>query len=145
MGINRATEYSIRALIYMAMNSNVEVITKEELCKTQDVTPGFLTKIMQPLIKSGIVKSFRGAKGGFQLAVSPRNITLYEIITGIDDVLFLNDCLVHDGACERDQRCFMHTIWDEAMGGVKDTLQKYTLAEVARQQVKLLSLIANGN
>jgi len=145
MGINRATEYSIRALVYMAMNSNIEVITKSELCKTQGVTPGFLTKIMQPLIKTGVVKSFRGAKGGFQLAKDPKEITLYEILKCIDNITIFNDCLTEDGACNRDQTCFMHKIWEEAMENAKDVLKKYTLSEVARQQVMMLSMIANGS
>ena len=141
MGINRATESSIRVLIYMAMNTNVDVVTKEEMCKTQEVTPGFLTKIMQPLIKAGIVRSFRGVKGGFQLAKNPREITIYEIINEIDNVMFLNNCLLPDDTCNREDFCFMHDIWGEAMEGVRDTLKKYTLAEVARQQVMKLSML----
>ncbi|MFC1855144.1 RrF2 family transcriptional regulator [Thermodesulfobacteriota bacterium] len=142
MGITRATEYSIRALVYMAMNNNVEVITKGELCKTQGVTPGFLTKIMQPLIKSGLVKSFRGAKGGFQLARSPKEITLFDIVSVIDDVLCFNVCLSEDDSCERETYCATHNIWEEALDNVSIILKKYTLAEIARQQVLNLSMLA---
>ena len=143
MGINRSTEYSIRALIYMAMNYSSEIITKDEICKTQGVTPGFLTKIMQPLLKAGLVKSFRGAKGGFQLARDPKEVTLYEVVQLIDNVMMLNACLVGEESCTRDNVCFMHTIWEEAKESVRDIFKKYTLHEIARQQVMIYSMKAN--
>ncbi len=139
MSINKATEYSIRALIYMAMNANTQIISKEEICKTQGVTHGFLTKIMQPLIKAGIVKSFRGAKGGFQLAKNPKEITLYEVIKAIDNLLCLNECLLAQGSCKRRELCFMHFIWVEAKDSIQDVFKKYTLYDIARKQINLFS------
>ncbi len=144
MGINRATDYSIRALVYMAINSSVEIISKAEICRTQGITPGFLTKIMQPLIKAGIVNSFRGVKGGFQLARNPNEVSIYEVISIIDDLFLVNVCLADNAedVCGREKSCYMHTVWQEARESFQNVLKKYTLADVARQQVILLSMMA---
>ena len=62
--INNRTEYAIRALLYLAKQPRGEIVLKKDICQTQDITPAFLTKILQPLIKLGIVGSQRGVGGG---------------------------------------------------------------------------------
>ena len=69
--ITRATEYAIRAILYMSRRPAGEIVYKKDICKAQEITPAFLTKILQPLIKDGIVGSQRGVGGGFYLAKEP--------------------------------------------------------------------------
>ncbi|MCA1796222.1 MAG: Rrf2 family transcriptional regulator, partial [Geobacteraceae bacterium] len=67
MVITRATEYAVRAVLYMAKSPPGEIILKKDICATQGVTPAFLTKIFQPLVKAGLIGSQRGVGGGFYL------------------------------------------------------------------------------
>jgi len=78
--ITRATEYAIRAVLYMACQPQGEIVLKKDICRVQEITPAFLTKILQPLIKAGIVGSQRGVGGGFFLAKTPADITLFDIV-----------------------------------------------------------------
>ena len=71
MIITRATEYAIRAILHMSRQPAGEIIYKKDICKAQEITPAFLTKILQPLIKDGIVGSQRGVGGGFYLIKEP--------------------------------------------------------------------------
>ena len=80
MLITRATEYAIRALLYLAKQPRGEIVFKKDICQTQDITPAFLTKILQPLIKLGIVGSQRGVGGGFYLIKDPASVTLLDVV-----------------------------------------------------------------
>ena len=135
--ITRATEYAIRAVLYLAKQPAKEIVLKKDICKTQDITPAFLTKILQPLIKSGIVGSQRGVGGGFYLVKSPDEVSLLDIVTAQEGPVLLNTCLEKPGTCERDVFCPTHGAWSKVREDFCNTLSSYTFAElVAKEKEK---------
>ena len=134
MIITRATEYAIRAILYMSHQPRGEIIYKRDICKAQEITPAFLTKILQPLIKEGIVGSQRGVGGGFYLARNPAEITLLDIIKAQDGPVFLNQCLVKEGNCNREFFCPVHGAWRKIREDFMSMLESYDFASLAAQQ-----------
>ena len=134
MVITRATEYAIRALLYLAKQPRGEIVYKRDICKTQDITPAFLTKILQPLIKIGIVGSQRGVGGGFFLVRDPAEFTLLDVVRAEEGPLYLNLCLEQPGICEKDVFCPMHGAWKEVREEMLGVLGKYTFARLVGQE-----------
>ena len=139
MVITRATEYAIRTVIYLAQQPKEEIVLKKDICRTQEVTPAFLTKILQPLIKVGIVSSQRGVGGGFLLAKDPAQITLLDILQAEEGPLTLNHCLAEKGLCFRDVHCSAHEVWHEAQDEMVDVLRRYNIAELVQREKEKLS------
>lgn len=138
MIITRATEYAIRAILYMSRKPQGDIIYKKDICDTQDITPAFLTKIFQPLIKDGIIGSQRGVGGGFYLARPPADITLFDIIKSQEGPVHLNQCLIKEGNCEREFFCPVHGTWDEIRREFVAILSRYDFATLAaRPEVRL--------
>lgn len=133
MVITRATEHAIRTVIFLAKQPRGEIVLKKDICRTQDVTPAFLTKILQPLIKAGIVSSQRGVGGGFLLARDPQEITLLDLLEAEEGPLKLNHCLAEESRCERDTDCAAHQVWNEAQLEMARVLEKYSIAELAER------------
>ncbi|WP_303721139.1 Rrf2 family transcriptional regulator [Malonomonas rubra] len=141
MVITRATEYAIRTIIYLAKQPRNEIVLKKDICRTQNVTPAFLTKILQPLIKVGIVSSQRGVGGGFLLAKDPEEINLLDILQAEEGELNLNHCLVDDDVCERDKHCSAHEVWQEAQNEMIKVLCRHSIADLVKiEKVKVESL-----
>ncbi len=137
MLITRATEYAIRAVLYLAKQPPREIVLKKDICKTQDITPAFLTKILQPLIKEGIVGSQRGVGGGFYLVRDPAEISLLDIVQAQEGEVLLNQCMAGPGTCERDVFCPVHGAWNEVRKDLINTLSRHTFdALVAREKEK---------
>lgn len=137
MLITRATEYAIRAILYLAKQPPGEIVLKKDICKSQNITPAFLTKILQPLIKEGIVGSQRGVGGGFFLVKDPADISLFDIVTAQEGPLLLNNCLEKPGVCERDVFCPVHGAWSKVREDFSNTLASYTFSElVAKEKEK---------
>lgn len=134
MIITRATEYAIRAILHMSRQPAGEIVYKKDICKDQDITPAFLTKILQPLIKCGIVGSQRGVGGGFYLAKEPKEITLLDIIKAQEGPVYLNQCLVEEGACEREFFCPVHGAWAQIREEFMAILARYNFADLAKQE-----------
>jgi Rrf2 family protein len=139
--ITRATEYAVRTVLYLAQQPKDDIVLKKDICRTQEVTPAFLTKILQPLIKMGIVSSQRGVGGGFLLARDPSEITMLDILQAEEGLLKLNHCLVDTDFCHRDGYCSAHEVWQEAQQKMAEILQAYTIADLVCREKDKLELI----
>ena len=136
MLITRATEYAIRAVLFLAKQPRGEIVFKKDICRTQNITPAFLTKIFQPLIKAGIVGSQRGVGGGFYLLKSPQEVSLLDVVQAQEGPIYINQCLTREGACERDVFCPVHGAWREIRGELMSTLSRYTFAHLIHEEEK---------
>src|SRR5574341_278662 len=134
MKLARGGEYGIRGVLYLAQQDNGKLNMLSAIAKAQDVPPRFLAKIFQALAKAGIVKSHRGAKGGFSLARPPAEITMKDVIEAIEGPIFLNVCLVGPGECTREKICSMHAVWEEAQEKMMDVLARASFAELAKAE-----------
>ncbi|MBN1958524.1 MAG: Rrf2 family transcriptional regulator [Desulfuromonadales bacterium] len=143
MVITRATEYAVRTVIFLAQQPKNEIVLKKDICRTQEVTPAFLTKILQPLIKVGIVTSQRGVGGGFLLARDPNEITLLDILQAEEGQLKLNHCLVDTDVCHRDAYCSAHEVWHEAQTEMAQVLNRYSIADLVKRQDEKLNFLKN--
>lgn len=139
MVITRATEYAVRTVIFLAQQPRNEIVLKKDICRTQEVTPAFLTKILQPLIKAGIVSSQRGVGGGFLLSRDPSEITLLDILQAEEGQLKLNHCLIDSETCHRDGYCSAHEVWHEAQHEMARVLERYNISDLVRRQNEKLS------
>jgi Rrf2 family transcriptional regulator, iron-sulfur cluster assembly transcription factor len=132
MKLTRGGEYGIRGVLYLAQHEDGKVSMLSAIAKTQDVPPRFLAKIFQALAKAGVVKSHRGAKGGFSLARPAREITVRDVIEAVEGPVLLNVCLAGPGECARDTMCPMHSIWSEAQEKMMSVLAKSNFADLAK-------------
>lgn len=134
MLITRATEYAIRALLYLAKHPPGEIVLKKDICRQQDITPAFLTKILQPLIKAGLVGSQRGVGGGFYLLKDPSDVSLLDILEAEEGPLALNQCLEHDKKCDRQETCGVHGAWKEIRDEMSAVLGRFDFARLVEAE-----------
>jgi Rrf2 family protein len=102
--ITRDTDYSIRALIYIASNKD-RIISITELVKELDTPRPFLRKILQSLSTSGVLKSYRGKNGGFELAGKPEKIRLLDLMEIFQGKFKLSECLFKKELCPNKISC----------------------------------------
>ncbi len=130
--ITRDGEYAVRAIVYLASQPERKISLISEISETQEVPKSYLSKIMQHLVRSGLVKSRRGAKGGFMLAKPADQITLRETIEAMEGPIFLNVCLIKKGECHRDDLCPVHPVWKEAQRALFEILDSKTMANLVK-------------
>jgi Rrf2 family protein len=118
----------------MASQPQGGIILKKDICKAQDITPAFLTKILQPLIKAGIVGSQRGVGGGFFLAKPASAITLFDVVKSQEGPLYLNQCLIEGNRCDREFFCPVHGAWEEIRAEFMQTLSRYDFASLVARK-----------
>ncbi len=111
--LSNTCKYAIRAVIYLAINSEEKrKIGIKEVSKELDIPTPFLGKILQTLAKNKMLLSTKGPNGGFSLARPANEITLLNIIEIIDGLDLFNDCLIGLRSCSAtahdDVQCPIH-------------------------------------
>lgn len=129
MQLTRAADYGVRVMIHLAAAPTGGRSSLTELAAAAEVSPAFLSKVLQRLVRGGLVASRRGKHGGFELLERGRSASLLEILSALDGVPELNACLL-SGTCHRSPWCAAHVVWQEAQTRMRDVLSSSTLQQL---------------
>ncbi len=126
MHITLEADYAVRIVACLA-NSGIRMDAKTISAETE-VTLRFALKILRKLVASGIVKSFKGTQGGYELAKEPNDISLKDVIETVDGQYHLSRCLSSEYMCSRSEtgQCRVRRIFDEISAEVEKKLEAYT-------------------
>ena len=130
-------EYAIRAMVHLSSHAAKEITHISEISIKQDIPESILRKIMGNLVKLGFVYSLRGKGGGVQLARPGNDITLLDVIEGIEGKIFLNQCLIGPDFCDRTPYCPIHLVWREAQDKMLNVLSGKTIEQLATENKKM--------
>lgn len=127
--LNQTTEYALRAVVLLAQLSDNGPIGNKELADKTEVPPSYLAKIMQNLVRVGIVVSKRGVGGGFLLQKRSEEITILDVVNAIEPIKRINGCPL---GLESHSKllCPMHARLDQAMAEVETVLGCSTISEL---------------
>ena len=93
-----------------------------------------VSKVLAKLGRHGLVRSVRGAKGGYKLVQSPQNISVAEIISAIEGPIALTQCMEHAlGCCDIEPLCPSRHGWQVINDTVRHALEGVSLAEISSQ------------
>jgi FeS assembly SUF system regulator len=129
--LNRETDYGVGILTLMAQEP-ADRFNAAALAEARGLPQPIVSKILKHLARSGLLVSYRGAKGGYGLARDPAEISIAEIIAVLEGPIALTDC-IEDGqqACQYGSQCNISGVWGRINDAVQQTLSQITLAEMA--------------
>lgn len=112
MFLNNETDYAIRIVACLAKHN--DRLDAAAISEKTGVTQRFSLKILNRLVKGNIVKSFKGAKGGYTLSKKPEDITLLEIVELMCGPLNFSRCQGEEGICTHPMGfCYFRDTFDE--------------------------------
>jgi len=132
MQIPRRVDYGLRAVIHLAGQEPDKCCSIAQIAKHQGVPRKFLEKIIQDLIRGGLIKSKRGSTGGYTLARSADAISFCDVIEAIEGPIAVNACLDHELGCDQMPRCTMIGVWSEVQRNITEILSRTTIAALQR-------------
>lgn len=138
MQVSRRVDYGLRAVIYLSDQDPEKCCSIAEIARHQGVPRKFLEKIIQDLIRGGLIKSKRGSLGGYALARSADSISFYDVIEAIDGPISVNACLDHEIGCDQLPRCTMFGVWSEVQRSITEVLSRTTIASLRQPACKEL-------
>ena len=133
MQITRASDYAVRVMIHLSGLPPGFRVRQPELSRVTDVSGHFLSKVLQQLVRSRLIRSQRGSGGGFALAVPAATVSLLDVVEAIEGPVRLNQCIAEGPSCDRKAWCPAHRVWAEAQAAIVNVLGAASMASLALQ------------
>ncbi len=128
MNISSRCEYACRAMVELALHQEShETITSVAIAESRHIPEKYLVHILLQLKRAGLVRSVRGAQGGYLLSRIPEQVTLLDIVEAIDGPI-LSPLPVNDQVSAQ-----MKPVWARAAAGIEDVLRSTTVREIMEQ------------
>ena len=133
---SRQCEYALQAVMFLALKADGERTSIRELTKKVQIPYHFLAKILQDLTYKGLLVSRKGPTGGFALAKSAKEITLFDIVAAIDGSGFAQNCVLGFPECSGKNPCAVHEKWGSMREELRLMLVSKNIAQMAKETKK---------
>lgn len=127
----KTAEYALRATVWLAGTPN-QSLSAEQLAGATHVPRRYLHKVLQDLVKAGIVRSQSGPGGGYALDCDPQAVTILDVVNAVGPIERIHSCPL--GLASHTSLCPLHHELDRAYAMVEEAFGRVTLAELLRSQ-----------
>jgi Rrf2 family nitric oxide-sensitive transcriptional repressor len=140
MQLTRYTDYSLRVLIYLAMQQDAaERVTASDIAERFDIARNHLIKVVHRLGQLGYIETTRGKGGGIRLGRNSADIRIGAVVRDMEANLELIDC--NTPPCPLNRGCRLKGILGQAANAFLEVLDRYTLADITENPQQLRQLL----
>ena len=136
MKLSTRTRYGIRAVLELAANYGAGPLQIRLIAQRQDISVKYLEQLMAILKSAQVVRSIRGAKGGYILARAPAQIKLSELFYALEGPVTTVECVADQNYCARVADCATRSVWIQLQQAIQDVLQSITLQDLVDRAKK---------
>ncbi len=132
MCLTLESDYAVR--IIGCLSAERKRIDAKNISEKTGVSLRFALKILRKLVSAGLVKSYKGMQGGYELAKSPAEITLRDVIETVEGSYYLNRCHEEDFVCTRNAKpyCCYRKVYSEITEMVSKKLESYNFEQLLK-------------
>jgi len=127
--LTKKADYALIAVKHLA-ECGQGACSAKDIAEAYGMPPQALAKILQRLVKAGVLHSQHGTNGGYALARDARSITAFEVIKSIDGPLLITSCTTKHGDCEQSLRCTVREPLRKVNESIQDVLNRITIADM---------------
>jgi Rrf2 family transcriptional regulator, cysteine metabolism repressor len=140
MMFSTRAEYGVRVMIQLGRRNGEGPVPLAEIAQSERLPLAYLEQLVARLRKAELVRSTRGAHGGYELDRPPEEITMAEVVYALEGTLVPMQCFSEPGSsrvlCNHEidgyENCATKLLWTRVQGGVARALEQTTLAELAQ-------------
>ncbi|MBD1150573.1 Rrf2 family transcriptional regulator [Pelagibacterales bacterium SAG-MED29] len=135
MKLTTKGRYAVMAMADLASNTNVSPISLKEISLRQNISLAYLEQIFIKLKNKKLVRSSRGATGGYFLEKPASEIKLSHIISAVDEEVKMLNCKKSSkrGCNNKSTKCITHNLWDELDQHIHGFFEKVKLQDLTKQ------------
>ena len=135
MRLSNRGKYALHAMVFLAAQHDQGPQTLATIAQN-GMPAQFLEQLLGKLRRSGLVKTVRGAQGGYAIARSPNQITLAEILEASEDPIDLSPCTCDMADCPLSGKCATQHALDRITASVNNMMYNLTLDDILKSEQK---------
>ena len=135
MKISTKGRYGLRALIDLAQYSEIEPVSINSIAMRQGISERYLEQLMTLMKKAGLIKSIRGAGGGYVLAKEIEDISVGDVLRALEGNLQPVECAAfsQEGSCEVSGVCVTKYVWQRINESINKTVDEISLKQLVEE------------
>lgn len=146
MLISTKGRYAVRFLLDLAVNDDGQPVRVKDVAARQDISEKYLEQVVAALNKGGLVRSVRGAHGGYRLTHELSFYTMGMILRLTEGSLAPVTCLEKDeNSCSRSEECVTLLFWQKLYDAISSAVDSISLADLVEWQKELTGNQKKGN
>lgn len=130
MKISTRGRYGLRILLDLALFDSEKPRLIRDIAQSQKISEKYVSRLIIDLRRAGMVRSIRGAKGGFKIFKKPAEITLLDVVEVMEGPLSIVGCVALPEKCTSSTLCSTRQLWDKVNSDIRESLRKFTLQDV---------------
>jgi Rrf2 family protein len=131
--LTKKADYGLMAMKHLAEHAELGACSAKDVADAYGIPQEALAKILQRLVKAGLLHSQHGTNGGYTLARDPGMISAFEVIRAIDGPLFITSCVTVRGECDQSDRCNIREPLRRVSHGIEELLRGITILEMKEE------------
>ena len=135
--ITTQAEYGLICALHLARRVDEGPVTGRDIASTERLPADYVEQIMLKLRRADIVRSTRGAHGGYRLSRAPDEITVHDVISAAEHSTFEVHCTSHpveEERCSSAHNCSIRPVWLLLQRRIDDVLQSVRLSDLLLQE-----------
>ena len=130
MKLSSRSRYGFRAILELAVEYGKGPLQIKTIAKREDISNKYLEQLVAMLKASGLVRSIRGPKGGYELTRPPSDVKLSEVFITLEGPVVAGECLEHPEFCPRCTECVTRDVWAQMQSAIMGVLEAMTLQDL---------------
>lgn len=144
MRITTLAEYGVICALHLAKRVSEGPITGREVAARERLPVDYVEQILLRLRRAGIVRSTRGARGGYELAHTPETISIRAVIAASESTTFDLHCVSHpveEERCSASHMCSIRPVWQLLQQKIDDVLEGIRLSDLLHEESEVRTLV----
>ena len=129
--LSKKSDYALLALRHLAVPGARQTASARELAEAYDLPPELLAKVLQQLVRAGLLVSVQGIRAGYGLAKPAAGITVVDVIEAVDGPMTVTACSEQDQSCDQYTKCNIRDPLWKLKDRIVSALEATTVAELA--------------
>jgi Rrf2 family protein len=129
--LSKKADYALIAMKHLALRGERGSSSAREIAGLYDIPIELMAKVLQRLVRRGLLASQQGTRGGYQLARPPLQISVADVIQAIEGPVLVTACTTDEGQCEQFSKCNVRDPLYRVRDKILSALGECTIAELA--------------
>lgn len=135
MKLSTRGRYGLKAMFQLALHYGEGPIPLNVIASQQELSENYLEQLFSALRKDGLIKSVRGAQGGYMLARHPEKITVGNILRVLEGDMAPVECVMSDAvSCDKEESCVTKLVWMRIKDSINSVIDSITLQDMLNEQ-----------
>src|SRR5438445_3707152 len=131
--LTKKADYGLMAMKHLAEQADQGACSAKDVAEAYGIPQEVMAKILQRLVKAGLLHSQHGMNGGYTLARHAEEISAFEVIRAIDGPLFITSCVTVRGECDQTDRCTIREPLRKVNESIEQVLKNIKISQMKEE------------